>query len=198
MFAVDAKAVVLVLLLLAFIHREGKEPKAPPPPPVSLPDAPVPEPDLPEGLLESYISEKNPRLSREEKRLIVASLKKCRQQEGLHPALVAALIARESSFDPRAHSPSGAMGLGQLKPETAQGVGVSDPFDPAQNIAGTCTYLSKQIWRFREGSDPVRLGLAAYKIGWKQVQDDPNALRRGDVRDYIERILSDMESLGAL
>lgn len=198
MFAVDAKVVVLVLLLFTFIHREGREPKHPAPePPVSLPDGSVPEPDLPEGLLDVYISRRNPRLSREERNRMIAGMEACREEEGLHPALVAALIARESGFDPRAYSPSGAMGLGQLKPETAKEVGVSDPFDPVQNIAGTCRYLSKQIERFREGSDPVRQGLAAYKIGWRAVQNDPNVLQRQDVRDYIEAILSDVESLSA-
>ena len=53
------------------------------------------------------------------------------------PALVEAIVAVESSFDPRAISPKGAIGLMQLMPQTASRYDVSDPFDPQENLTGS-------------------------------------------------------------
>jgi soluble lytic murein transglycosylase-like protein len=64
----------------------------------------------------------------------------------LEPDLVFGVIAQESAFNAKAVSHAGALGLMQLMPETiqdlnAQGAGIRDPFDPAQNVAGGCRYL---------------------------------------------------------
>ncbi len=66
-------------------------------------------------------------------------------EAGLDPALVAAVVATESGFDPKAVSPAGALGLTQLMPATAAGLGVADPFDPAQNLRAGCGYLAEQL-----------------------------------------------------
>src|SRR5262249_35492371 len=55
--------------------------------------------------------------------------------------LLASLIAVESSFRCDAVSSSGAIGLGQLKPDTAKWLGVVDPFDPVQNLSGVAKYM---------------------------------------------------------
>ncbi|MCE7871925.1 lytic transglycosylase domain-containing protein [bacterium CPR1] len=97
-------------------------------------------------------------------------------RHGLDPRLVELVIRHESNFDPYAHSPAGAQGLMQLMPETAAALGVSDPFDPAQNVAGGTSYLAAQIERFGD----VRLALAAYNAG-------PGAvLQHGGVPPYAE------------
>jgi len=54
----------------------------------------------------------------------------------------AALIERESAFDPAALSPKGARGLGQLMPATASDMGVTNPFDPEANLNGSAKYLT--------------------------------------------------------
>lgn len=98
------------------------------------------------------------------------------RRNGLDPLLVELVIRHESNFDPYAHSPVGALGLMQLMPETAANLGVSDPFDPAQNVAGGTAYLADQVHRFGD----VRLALAAYNAG-------PGAVERyGGVPPYAE------------
>lgn len=78
------------------------------------------------------------------------------------PALLQAMIAVESGFDPAAVSSKGAAGLMQLMPETAQRYGVADRFDPGQNIRGGARYLRDLLQRF---NNDVSLALAAYNAG---------------------------------
>src|SRR5579864_1430584 len=83
-------------------------------------------------------------------------------EHGVSPALVRAVIHQESGEDPSAISEAGAMGLMQLMPGTADAYGVSDPFDPAQNVAGGTALLADLL---RQYHGDVRLALAAYNAG---------------------------------
>ena len=58
------------------------------------------------------------------------------REHGVEPALVKAVIAAESNFDPTAVSKKGAQGLMQLMPRTAESLGVRDPFEPEENVGG--------------------------------------------------------------
>lgn len=80
----------------------------------------------------------------------------------VHASLIRAVIVVESGFNPRAVSKRGAIGLMQLRPETARRYGVSNIYDPAQNIRAGAHYLSDLMTRF--GSN-VKLVLAAYNAG---------------------------------
>ncbi|MBV9233714.1 MAG: lytic transglycosylase domain-containing protein [Candidatus Eremiobacteraeota bacterium] len=95
---------------------------------------------------------------------------------GMDPALLSAIIANESGFDPNATSAAGARGLMQLMPQTAAALGVRDAYDPAQNVRGGTEYLRGLLDRF--GS--VELAVAAYNAG-------PAAVARyGGVPPYPE------------
>lgn len=81
---------------------------------------------------------------------------------GVDPALVRAVMRNESGFKSMAVSPKGALGLMQLMPDTASLMGVRDPFDPEQNIAGGVGYLRHCLDLFGYN---LPLAVAAYNAG---------------------------------
>jgi cell wall-associated NlpC family hydrolase len=107
------------------------------------------------------------------------------RRTGVPANLLAAVAQVESSFRPEVVSPAGAQGLMQLMPATAAGLGVADPFDPAQAVDGAARMLQGLINQF--GSVP--LALAAYNAG-------PNAVLRAGgvpsagVQRYVDKVLS--------
>jgi soluble lytic murein transglycosylase-like protein len=103
------------------------------------------------------------------------------------PALVLAVIAVESAGDAAAVSDTGAQGLMQLMPETALRFGVSDPFQPDENIAGGVRYLDWLMEKF--DSDPI-LVLAAYNAGAGAVRDNGGVPPFAETRDYVPRVLA--------
>ena len=107
-------------------------------------------------------------------------------QFGISPQLVRAVIQQESSGNPRSVSAVGAQGLMQLMPETARGLGVTDAFDPEQNISGGTRYLAGLL---REFGNDIPKALAAYNAG-------PGAVRRAngvpnypETQTYVRRIM---------
>jgi hypothetical protein len=106
-------------------------------------------------------------------------------RHGVDARLVCALIAQESRFNPRAVSPVGARGLGQLMPGTAAQLGVRDPFNIEQNVEGTVRYLAAQIRSF--GS--VNHALAAYNAGPGNVQRFGGVPPFRETRNYV-RVIS--------
>jgi soluble lytic murein transglycosylase-like protein len=106
----------------------------------------------------------------------------------LPEALILAVMAVESNFDPRALSDKGAMGLMQLMPATARDLYVSDAWDPAQNIEGGSRYL--RLLANQYAGDMVRT-LAAYNAG-------PEAVRRAgdtvpdipETKEYVRKVVA--------
>ena len=93
-------------------------------------------------------------------------IRKYSQIYGVDPSLVRAVMRHESGFNATAVSPKGAQGLMQLMPGTAALMGVKDPFDPEQNIAGGVGYLRHCLDRFQHN---VPLAVAAYNAGPESV-----------------------------
>jgi soluble lytic murein transglycosylase-like protein len=99
---------------------------------------------------------------------------------GVEPNLLKAVIVVESGFNSRAVSKRGAVGLMQLMPATATRFGVSDRYNPRQNVRGGALYLGFLINRFRQN---VRLALAAFNAGEDAV--DRNS---GQIPPFIETL----------
>ncbi len=106
--------------------------------------------------------------------------------EGVPPALVKAVIAAESAFDSDAVSRKGAQGLMQLMPDTAESMGVADPFEPAQNVRGGTTYLRSMIDRYGD----LGRALAAYNAGPSAVDRYGGIPPFAETRDYVDRVLT--------
>ena len=112
------------------------------------------------------------------------------RETGLPPALIDAVIRTESGYRPRAVSRVGAMGLMQLMPRTARSVGVTDAFDPRQNVLGGARYFKKQLDRF--GS--VALAAAAYNAGPHRVAKYKGIPPFRETRRYVKAVLSRFEN----
>ena len=113
------------------------------------------------------------------------SIARAAQRWGVSAQLLAAQIYAESNFNPFARSPAGAQGIAQFMPGTARGLGLRNPFDPAQAIDAQGRLMRDLLRRFAS----VPLALAAYNAG-------PAAIARcgcvppyAETRGYVARIL---------
>jgi soluble lytic murein transglycosylase-like protein len=106
---------------------------------------------------------------------------------GVAPELVRAVIRAESEFDVFAVSSKGAQGLMQLMPATARRFGVSDPFDPRQNIFAGTQYLRILLDLF---DGDVALALAGYNAGENAVRRYKGIPPYRETRGYVTKVQS--------
>ncbi|HYH18783.1 MAG TPA: transglycosylase SLT domain-containing protein [Azospirillum sp.] len=118
---------------------------------------------------------------------IKAAVHKMAPRYGLDPNLVLAVIAVESAFRTDVVSHKNAMGLMQLIPETAARFGVTDPFDPQQNMRGGMMYL-RWLLAYFEGD--VTLALAGYNAGEGAVERYRGVPPYAETRDYVVKVHS--------
>lgn len=106
---------------------------------------------------------------------------------GVDVDLLKAVARAESNFTANATSSAGAMGIMQLMPATAKSLGVTDPYDPEQNIMGGAKLLASHLKKYNGN---VSLALAAYNCGSNAVDRYNGVPPYGETQNYIKKVLS--------
>ena len=211
----DAGAIVAILFVAVIISSINKTPEKAVPPLASPPSIqqPLPEetPAIPfsyEGNINPYFEEragqdtqqvisdfiiyhtrKQKNVSMDTAKEISQAIYKYCKEYNVNPRLMTAFIARESKFNRFAYSKSGAMGLGQLLPSTARGLGVDDAYDINQNVMGSTKYVSRLLKAWENDPEQIPKAIASYLEG-------PNAVkRRGGMRESSRAYVKDVINL---
>ena len=108
------------------------------------------------------------------------------QTYGVDVNLLTAIARQESHFTASATSSSGAMGIMQLMPATAQGLGVNDAYNPYENIMGGAKYISQLLSRY---NGDVSLALAAYNAGSGNVAKYGGIPPFAETQNYVSKVL---------
>ncbi len=143
-----------------------------------------------------FIGRRNPRLSASQIGQITYHLLNFADRFSVDPRLVVAMILAESDFDPRSTSRTGAMGLGQLMPETARDLGVNNAYDIVQNLGGSVNYLRSRLDMFSDRTqagggytfDQVALAMAAYNAGENAVKKYRGVPPYRETQAYVKRV----------
>lgn len=126
------------------------------------------------------------RINEDHRQRLTPDVNRIAAQHQLDPALLHAVISAESSYNPWAVSPKGAMGLMQLMPGTAARFGVGNAYDPIANVQGGARYLR---WLLNQFND-TRLAVAAYNAGEGAVQKYGNQIPPyRETRNYVVKVL---------
>ena len=112
-------------------------------------------------------------------------------KQGVSPSLVKAVIKNESGYDPDAVSSKGAMGLMQLMPQTAESLGVADPFSPEENIRGGVTMLKNLLSSYK--GDYAK-AVAAYNAGKDTVDKYNGTPPYKETQDYVKKVIDTVRS----
>lgn len=109
---------------------------------------------------------------------------------GVSYDLLTAMAQQESGFNPEAVSRSGAMGIMQIMPETAKGLGLEHPFDAYENIMAGAKYISQKLKEFGGNVDKA---LAAYNAGSSVVKSYGGVPPYGETQSYVKNIKAIMK-----
>ncbi|AEF17622.1 Lytic transglycosylase catalytic [Thermoanaerobacterium xylanolyticum LX-11] len=132
-------------------------------------------------------SNKTPDMTGVSKDKIESYINEASKKYGVSKDLIDAVIKAESDYNPYAVSSAGAMGLMQLMPSTAQYLGITNPFDPEENIDGGTKLLSQLLNKYNN----TALALAAYNAGEESINKYNGIPPYEETINYISKILND-------
>ncbi|GEM_PF-821800 len=118
---------------------------------------------------------------------VINLTKRLGEEFGVDHNLINAIIKIESNFNPNAVSKAGAIGLMQLMPATAKGLGVLDPYDIYQNLCGGIKLIKQLIESF---NGDLRLALAAYNAGLGKVKEYNDVPPIEETQNFVANVLS--------
>lgn len=113
------------------------------------------------------------------------------------PILATAVFTTESHFDPHAVSGVGAVGIAQLMPDTAAGLGVN-PYDRKDNIYGGVKYLSQMLNRYKDTENPFLYAVAAYNAGPGAVDAAGGVPHYRETQNYVQTVEQTRQNLWRL
>ncbi len=143
------------------------------------------------GLLKKEVQAQNTDLKAESEQTsdIKTILQQTAQKYGVDPTLVDNLAKVESAYRADAVSSAGAIGVMQLMPETAQELGVNNPYDPRENIEGGVKYLKNLLVKYNNTEQAV----AAYNAGMGAVDKYGGVPPYAETREYVAKVLKTSE-----
>ena len=143
----------------------------------------------------SFIANHNRRLSEQQAGDIAFAILKFSEKMDLDPRLIIALIIAESDFRPEIKSSAGAMGIAQLMPDEVQRLGLTNPYDPVQNIAGSVFLMKERLSKYSGSSDfkdanmqHIILALASYNAGMGAVKKYNGVPPYRETQNYVKKI----------
>ena len=116
---------------------------------------------------------------------VQAMIERVAREQDIDPKIIRAVVEAESDYKINDVSKDGAKGLMQLMPDTAREMGVSNPFDPYDNLTGGTKYLKQMIARYPGRFD---LALAAYNAGPGNVDKAKGIPNFAETRNYVDKI----------
>ena len=141
----------------------------------------------------AFVKKDNPRLSREEAYRIAQGIIGFSRKYGVDARLIVAMCCCESDFNPNELSHAGAMGLGQLMPDTVSEYGISNPYDSIENLYGTVREIRGHLDKYRaETGDEYQalvLGLAAYNAGEGAVKRHGGVPPYRETQGYVRKVI---------
>ena len=147
-----------------------------------------------ENVIQSHILNDNSSLSPEQANYLSQAVIYYSYNYGVDPLVMTSLISTESHFHQSSVSSAGAIGLGQIMPDTAVALGVN-PYDEKENIEGACSYLSTQMKNFSYSQTPVEFALAAYNAGPQAVKDYGGIPPYQETQNYVLKVKNTYFSL---